>query len=116
MLGDQCFVGDEAVVGKSLGKDLEKGKLTLPMIHHLATAAPIDRARTLLVLDGFDGGSPEAQAAVLGALRSTGSIAYAQGAARRLVEDAKACPAPLRPSPAKALMLDLAEAVLAREH
>ncbi|MEZ6210705.1 MAG: polyprenyl synthetase family protein [Phycisphaerales bacterium] len=31
------LVGDEETVGKSLGKDIEKGKLTLPMIHHLAS-------------------------------------------------------------------------------
>src|SRR5690606_29222219 len=32
------LVGDTAEVGKSLGTDMEKGKLTLPMIHFLVTA------------------------------------------------------------------------------
>lgn len=32
------IVGDVSTVGKSLGSDIEKGKLTLPMIHFLANA------------------------------------------------------------------------------
>jgi len=32
------IVGQEQTVGKTLGTDLEKGKLTLPMIHFMATA------------------------------------------------------------------------------
>ncbi|MGD9712963.1 MAG: polyprenyl synthetase family protein, partial [Thermomicrobiales bacterium] len=33
------LIGDEAVVGKSVGRDADKGKLTLPMIHFLRTAS-----------------------------------------------------------------------------
>src|SRR3954466_10393163 len=40
------IVGDARAVGKTLGIDVEKGKLTLPMIHFLRTA-PIEH-RTLL--------------------------------------------------------------------
>ena len=32
------IVGDEHTVGKTLGSDVEKGKMTLPMIHFLRTA------------------------------------------------------------------------------
>lgn len=34
------LTGEERVVGKSVGKDSEKGKLTLPLIHHLRNACP----------------------------------------------------------------------------
>ena len=34
----------QKAVGKSLGTDIEKGKLTLPMIHFLKHAAPQHRA------------------------------------------------------------------------
>ncbi|TVQ30267.1 MAG: polyprenyl synthetase family protein [Phycisphaeraceae bacterium] len=110
------ITGDEMVVGKSLGKDLEKGKLTLPMIHHLQTADPMTRGRTLVLLDDFRADSPEHQGAALEAIRSTGSIEYALSEARRLVSEAKASLDAVVDSPARALMLDLAEAVLAREH
>src|SRR5687767_8991080 len=39
------LVGDPAAVGKTLGLDLEKGKLTLPIIHFLRTASPSKRER-----------------------------------------------------------------------
>ena len=45
------LTGDQAVVGKSLGKDVEKGKLTLPLIHHLAAAAPALRRSSLALLE-----------------------------------------------------------------
>ncbi len=44
------LTGDAQVVGKSLGKDLEKGKLTLPLIHCLETAPAVDRQRLLELL------------------------------------------------------------------
>ncbi len=39
---DDCLdlVGDEALVGKSLGTDLDNGKLTLPLIHAYALRSP----------------------------------------------------------------------------
>ncbi|MDX2017459.1 MAG: polyprenyl synthetase family protein, partial [Planctomycetota bacterium] len=38
------LTGSESTVGKSVGKDLEKGKLTLPLLMHLARAQGADRA------------------------------------------------------------------------
>jgi octaprenyl-diphosphate synthase len=115
------LTGDQAVVGKSLGKDLEKGKLTLPLIHHLATATPTDRARTLALLADAagSGGSPSAAqrrgTAMAAALRSTGSINHARTTAERFVADAKGALAPLHDSPAKRLMLSMADAVVSRD-
>lgn len=109
------LTGDESVVGKSLGKDLEKGKLTLPLIHHLAAASPLERGRTLELIESFGPGGARPMSAVLAALRSTRSFDYALLAARRLVDGAKAAIAPLPDSPARALMLDLAETVVSRE-
>lgn len=44
---DDCLdlIGDEAVVGKSLGTDLESGKMTLPLIRLRDRASEADRAR-----------------------------------------------------------------------
>ena len=46
---DVC--GEPEVVGKTLGRDLEKGKLTLPVIRRLQTAGAADRRRMLDALE-----------------------------------------------------------------
>ncbi len=54
---DDCLdlIGDEAVVGKSLGTDLEGGKLTLPLLRLAETcdAADLERLRSLILDDGI---------------------------------------------------------------
>ena len=45
------LTGRERTVGKSTGKDLQKGKLTLPVIHHLAHAEPTTRGTSLILLE-----------------------------------------------------------------
>lgn len=44
------IVGQERTVGKTLRLDMDKGKATLPLIHHLASASPEDRRITLELL------------------------------------------------------------------
>ena len=53
-IADDCLdlTGEESVVGKSLGTDLSLGKLTLPVIHLLATNG--ERREALLALVGRD--------------------------------------------------------------
>src|SRR5436190_21532422 len=45
------IVGDVSTVGKTLGLDLEKGKLTLPIIHYLRTAPAEKRQRMRAILE-----------------------------------------------------------------
>lgn len=108
------LLGDQAVVGKPLQRDLELGKLTLPIIHHLGAASPARRARTLALLEdhgAFDGPSLRD---LLEALASTGSIAHAQGKATELVAQAKNLLAEIPASPAKSLLLVMADQVVSR--
>jgi octaprenyl-diphosphate synthase len=108
------LIGEEEIVGKSLGKDLDKEKMTLPLIHHLAAlpaAGRIEAAR-LIHQRAFDNGHRHTLAP---RLESTGSIAYAKAAAARLVEEAKKCLAPLPDSPAKTLLKSMADAVITRQ-
>ncbi|QDV64025.1 polyprenyl synthetase family protein [Crateriforma conspicua] len=44
--------GDDATVGKTLGTDLQQGKLTLPVIRMLQQAEPVDRERLQAALSG----------------------------------------------------------------
>lgn len=119
------LTGDQGVVGKPLHRDVELGKLTLPLIHHLSTASPDLRGRTLLLLraeandDGGGGGglralNAPAFAALLSALESTGSIAHARQTADDLVSQAKQALAPISESPVRSLLLWVADQVVAR--
>ncbi len=109
------LTGEERVVGKTLGRDLAKGKLTLPVIHHLRIASEERRRGTLALLKQAlgDKTGETVRRAMRQALAETGSIEHAEAAARRCVEQAQAtlpCPA----GPSRAALLELAEAVLTR--
>lgn len=111
------LTGRQAALGKPVGQDLAKGKLTLPMIHHLASIPPADRGRSLLLLEQACTDSPtapDAAAALLRALESSGSIAHARQTAERLVIEAKSQLDPLPDSAPKALLLGMADAVVNR--
>ena len=72
--------GEERTTGKTLGTDLEKQKLTLPLIRLLATAAPAtaDRVRGLLAE-----ARPDAPPAPPPRPRVSGALEYAWERARQ---------------------------------
>ncbi len=104
------LVGDQQRVGKTLGRDIDKGKLTLPVIHHLATVEPIERGRSLELLEVNDIDS------LRGRLQQSESIRYAQSIARSFVDHARTRLAALRETPARNLLLELAEQVITRSY
>lgn len=111
------LTGDQAVVGKSLGKDVEKGKLTLPLIHHLATASPELRRASLALLEQAESADHHGRgAAMVAALGRTDSINHARKTAQRCIDQAKAALTPLPESSAKRLLLSLADAVVDRAY
>jgi octaprenyl-diphosphate synthase len=115
------LTGSESVVGKPLRRDVELGKLTLPLIHHLAAAGQAQRGRTLTLLGALPGrvgvtaengaGSLQALQAALG---STDSISHARETAVGLVAEAKSALEPLSESPAKRFLMLMADAVVDR--
>lgn len=115
------LTGLQSVVGKPMGKDVEKGKLTLPLIHHLAAASPQRRARTLRLIDGL---SPQPADPLpqppphlddlRAAMRQTDSIAHARAVAAALVDRAKADLAILPDNPPRRLLALMADAVITR--
>lgn len=109
------ITGAEEVVGKPLGKDVEKGKITLPLIHFLRHGPAQERQamrERIRVEQPLNGSRP----ALHSRLERAGSIAYARAAAARLVAEAKAELASFGPSGAKDTLLALADAVIARDH
>ncbi|MBM4108394.1 MAG: polyprenyl synthetase family protein [Phycisphaerae bacterium] len=109
------LTGRESVLGKPVGKDLEKGKLTLPVIHHLAHADAGTRARTLARLRAAgESESSRGLPDVLESLRATGSIEASVRRAAALVEDARAQLADLPDSPPRRRLHAMADAVIRR--
>lgn len=102
------ITGDESIVGKSLGKDLDSGNVTLPLIRYLASANPADRSTTLRQFAQRNAEQLRIR------LMESGAVRNAQREARYLVEHAKAELSCLVASPARDLLAALAEAVISR--
>ena len=108
------LTGEQEVVGKSVGRDVVLGKLTLPIIHHLAQATPTLRGRSLAVLRQSGDFDHPPTALLRDGLDATGSFGYARAAASRLVDDSKQILSELPDSPARAYLLMMADAVVNR--
>jgi octaprenyl-diphosphate synthase len=94
------LIGREATAGKTLGTDLEQQKLTLPLIHMLATLPPQDAAALRKVLGN---GQPKAAAIAAGMAR-TGAVDYARERAESLALEATAELESLPPSQCRDLL------------
>ncbi|MEQ8317864.1 MAG: polyprenyl synthetase family protein [Phycisphaerales bacterium] len=109
------LTGREEVVGKSVGRDARKGKLTLPVIHHLSQAEPAERAHSLaLALQAAGDDSGDAPAELRGRLESTASVQHAQAASEAIVGRARERLEQLADSPSRRTMLAMADAVVNR--
>lgn len=104
------LAGREDVVGKSLGRDLAKGKMTLPLILLLADADDAERIAVLESVARRDG------VALRAAVERSGALSKARERAAALVADAKAELAHLAESPVRDLLEALAERTISREY
>ncbi len=125
------LVGSADTLGKPLGKDLQKGKLTLPLIHFFRSAPPHDRAQMRALLRatthqedtavvGIPGrGAPTPWAdqmkQVCDLIVASGSAQYTSQWASRLVEQAKATLDAIQESPVRSLLEVMADTVLTRK-
>ncbi|MHC5077643.1 MAG: polyprenyl synthetase family protein [Planctomycetota bacterium] len=93
---DDCLdiMGEENVVGKSLGTDLDKGKMTLPIIRALETLPPQGRSR---LEEAFQG--PDGRAEIRKYLEEVGAVLYSRNRARDFTEMAKKSLDPIDGSP-----------------
>ncbi len=115
------LTGDPDCVGKSLGRDLAKGKLTLPLIRAIKVSEGADREALLdLIKQQADPGLSE-QDALAGSdrirqlLSATDGMTYTRDRAIALVEQAKTCLHEQLPdSPARTSLLQLADTVISR--
>ena len=85
---DDCIdlAGDEQRIGKTLGSDLRRGKLTLPILHLLGTASLAEKARmTAQILSGDEQGVR----ALVGQAIEAGAVRYAVERGCAMLDDAR---------------------------
>ncbi len=105
------LIGDEREVGKSLGRDVDKGKLTLPLIHYLRTCTSPRRKEMLALLRG-DNARRDGQIAAL--LADSDSLEYARQTAHKHVRNSLDILAELPPTEARTSLTAMAEFIVAR--
>jgi octaprenyl-diphosphate synthase len=107
------IVGSQREMGKTLGRDLDKAELTLPLIHFLANAPDAERAKAA---EALKNGNP-ARASILRELvAGTTSIEYAVGVAEQYVRSALGNLAELPDTPARRSLETMARFILRRHH
>jgi octaprenyl-diphosphate synthase len=105
------LVGDESVVGKTLGIDLQKQKLTLPIIHFLKHAPQEHQALLRSLLKSREADKIER---IGNLIRPSHSIEYARSRAKRLIERAQGALKELPESEPRAILDLMARFVLSR--
>ncbi len=105
------LLGEEKETGKSVGADLAKRKLTLPLIH---CRDSLVNGPKLVLLDMLAGGDRAQRGEIRRHLEATGSIAFARRAAEERVEQACTELAPLPDSAAKDTLITMAKFCVAR--
>ena len=106
------LVGDEKATGKSLGTDLEQGKLTLPLLHLLHSAPEPLSAKARQILTASENHRREALRPLL---EQAGSLTYARDRALSLAARARAELAVLPPSASRAILEAMADRVVHRD-
>ena len=103
------LAGKEEVVGKSLGRDFAKGKMTLPLILLLSKGGAADRLHALDAIQARDG------RALRGVAERSGALDMARGRAVEIVRGARRELDVLPDSPVRELLHELAERTVSRE-
>jgi geranylgeranyl pyrophosphate synthase len=105
------LVGDTRNVGKTLGLDIEKVKLTLPVIHFLRTAPREHRQLLRSLLQSREVDKVEK---IRNLILPSASIQYARDRARQYVDKALEVLENLPPSEARQVLATMAEFVITR--
>lgn len=106
------LIGDENKAGKTLGTDLQQGKLTLPLVRML-DGVPADEAARLRQILTDD--LPHKRARIAPALEATHALSYARRRAEEFASRARSCLTELAESSAKTWLILLTEWAIRRE-
>ncbi len=105
------LVGDESSMGKSLGTDLDKQKLTLPLIRLLAESTAAQRGEIIELLSS---NTPGDRSQINLYLERSDALDYAREKARWFADAARDQTRHLRPSPERDVLEALSELVVNR--
>lgn len=106
------LVGDEAKTGKKTGNDLDRDKLTLPLIHLLKTSPPAEKKFIKQVITQQT--DPNSNGMLLEKLRAFGSIEYTAKRASEFIEQAISALAGVSESKYKKLLIETAKFIAER--
>ncbi len=109
------YIADRRRLGKSLGKDLKEGKITLPLLHLLqnCTVAERKKLKKLMLGDKF---LQKNLKEVIGLMEKHGSIAYAIQRAQDFINRAKSDLSIFKDSIHRQSMMTVADYVIRRDH
>jgi octaprenyl-diphosphate synthase len=107
------YMADEGALGKKIGKDLEEGKITLPLLHLLKGAESDEIAEIKKIIE--DGFSEKGLARILDLVKKYRSIEASFHKAQSLIDDAKKELSAFPDSQAKEALLAIADYSLRRE-
>ena len=107
------YVATEEEFGKSIGHDLEEGKITLPLIHTLKLCSDAERAIIAAVVEQ-DEMSLDDFRTVSGLVKQYGGIAYTVETARFYINRCKSHLELFMPSPVREALLSLSEYIITR--
>jgi octaprenyl-diphosphate synthase len=107
------YIASEDEFGKSIGHDLEEGKITLPLIHTLRNCSGEERQVIAGVIENEEMSLDDFRE-VSALVKGYGGIDYTVATARRYIEECAADLNGFGPSPVRDALLNLAEYVVTR--
>jgi octaprenyl-diphosphate synthase len=107
------YIATEEDFGKSIGHDLEEGKITLPLIHTLRQCSSAERSAIETVVEK-DEMTLDEFCHVSGLVKQYGGITYTVDTARRYIDECRSQLAAFETTPVTLALLGLAEYVVTR--
>lgn len=106
------YMAEESELGKKLGKDIEEGKITLPLIYLFKNASDIEKEEIKQIIENFSEGGLQR---VMALFRQYSVLEKSLKRARDIVNEAKAELSIFADSPEKDAILSIAEHAVSRE-
>lgn len=105
------YDGDAATMGKNIGDDLAEGKPTLPLIHAMRTAAPVEVA---LLRSSIENGNQGQLQEVIAIVKKSGGLEYTRQLAQDEISKARVLLARLDNSVYRTALEDMADLAINR--